>query len=359
MKLVNENEYGAYSGVNAEFLQEFTTKESNPNFDVFDSLDNTRRFIAVKCSRLPDDQELANGRYGIDFNRAKPTLKESLQYGDELPHALESIRWLNNMAFAARNKEEYQRKSSVWEHFYSYIWGSAPKIIWVSPHSGNVSRLPDNILPYPKLVMDSFTAGIAALCAFNDRNRISKRLMISIHSSSFIGTVLELGGFGIIDEEKMAVIAKKIEMEYHERAKILADEHKRDFFLTATRWLEHINKKRGTLKPDELGHTSTTDRRRVELIEKGLRLYVQEIREFTLEEFKKALKNLNKMDVNVISSNYVYSGKQVGKTLGLSEKISQGLLHSALQIECSTLCLAKEPELISNMILSIRNEFFK
>ena len=359
MKLVNENENGAYLEVNEEFLQEFTTKESNPNFEVFDSRDNTRRFIAVKCSRLPDDQDLAKGRYGIDFHRPKPGLKEALQYGDELPHALESMKWLNNVAFAVRNKEEYRRKSSVWERFYSYIWGLTPKTIWVSPHSGNVARLPDDILPFPKLVMDSFAAGVATLCAFNDRSKVSKRIMISIHSSSFIGTVLELGGFGLIDEEKLTVVAKKIEMEYHERVQILADEHKRDFFLTASRWLEHINKTRGTLKPGELSYTSTTNRRRVELIEKGLRLYGQEIREFTLEEFKQALKNLNKMEVNVISSNYLYSGRHVGKTLKLSEKISHGLLHSALQVECSKPYLAKEPELISNIILDIKNELFE
>ena len=359
MKLVNENEYGAYLRVNAEFLEEFTSNEINPNFEVFDSQDNTRRFIAVKCSRLPDDQDITKGRYGVDFHRVKPELKEALQYGDELPRALENIKWLNNMAFAARNKEEYQRKSSVWEHFYSYIWGLTPKTIWVSPHSGNVARLSDDILPYPKLVIDSFTAGVAALCAFNDKNKVSKRIMMSIHSSSFIGTVLELGGFGLIDEEKLAVVVKKIEMEYHERAQILADEHKRDFFLTATRWLEHIKKKRGTLKPEELSNSSTTDRRRVELIEKGLRLNGQEIREFTLEEFKQALKSLDKIEVKVISSNYLFSGRHVGKTLRLSEMIGQDLLHSALQFECSKPYLAKQPELISNMILNIRNELFE
>jgi hypothetical protein len=358
MKLVDEDEQGAYHGVTPEFLQEFKTVESNPNFDVFDSFDGRRRFIAVKCSRIPDDENLAEGRFGIDFNRAKPTLQEAVEFGEELPHALENMKWLNNIAFAARNKEEYHKKSSVWEHFYSYIWGLTPIIIWVSPHSGNVSRLPDDILPYPGLVMDSFTAGVAALCAFNDRNKVLKRIMISIHSSSFIGTVLEIGGFGIIDEEQMVVVAKKVETEYHERAQILADKHKSNFSLTATRWLDHINKKRGTLKPEELSHTSTIDRRRVELIEKGLKLYGQEIREFTPEEFKKVLKSLNKMEVNVIASNYLYSGKQVCKNLGLSEKISHGLLYSALQIECSKLYMANDPELVADIVLYIKRELF-
>jgi hypothetical protein len=358
VKLVYEDEYGAYLGVNAEFLQEFALKESNPNFEVFDSRDSHRRFIAVKCSRLPDDQDLVKGRYGIDFHRAKPKLEEALQYGAELPHALESMKWLANMAFAAITKGEYERKASVWDNFYSYIWGLTPKTTWVAPHSGSVARVPDDILPYPKLVMDSFTAGVAASCAFNNRNRASKRIMISIHSSSFIGRVLELGGFGIIDEEKMAAVAKKIESKYHERAQNLADEYKQDFFLRATRWLEHINEKRGTLKPEELSHTSTTDRRRVELIVEGLRLYGQEIREFTLDEFKEAINSVNKMEVPVISGSHLFPARQVGKLLGLSEKIQKGLLHSALQVECSRLYLAKEPELITSIILDIKKELF-
>jgi hypothetical protein len=358
MKLVYEDEYGAYLGVNEEFLKEFVSKESNPNFEVFDSRDNQRRFIVVKSSRIPDDEDLAEGRYGIDFHRAKPELQEALQYGDELPQALESMKWLANMAFAAITKEEYDRKSSVWENFYSYIWGLTPKTIWVAPHSGSVARVPDDILPYPKLVMDAFTAGVAASCAFNNRNKASKRTMISIHSSGFLGTVLELGGFGIVDEQKLAAVAKKTEMKYHERAQILADEYKQDFFLKAARWLEHINKKRGTLNPKELNHTSTTDRQRVELIVKGLRLYGQKIREFTPAEFKEAIHSLNKVEVQVVSSNYLFPARLVGKLLRLSEKIGHGLLHSALQIECSKLYLAKEPELITNMILDIKNELF-
>ena len=358
MKLVYEDERGAYLGVNAGFLQGFVPKECNPNFEVFDSRDNHSRFIAVKSSRIPDDEDLEAGRYGIDFHRANPELKEALQFGDELPQALESTKWLANIAFASVTKEEYESKSSVWESFYSYIWGLKPKTVWVSPHSGSITRIPDDILPYPKDEMDSFTAGVAALCAFNDRNRALKRIMISIHGFGYLAAILDLGGFGIVDEEKLATVAKKTEMKYHERAQILADEYKQDFFLRATRGLEHIDNKKGTLNPDELNLTSTTAGHRVGFIIKGLRLYRQEIREFTLEEFKEAIKSLNKAEVQVISNNYLFPGRQVGKLLGLSEKIGHGLLHSALQIECSRLYLRKEPELITNMILDIKNELF-
>jgi hypothetical protein len=275
-----------------------------------------------------------------------------------LPHALESRKWLANAAFAANTKEEYDRKSSAWDNFYSYIWGLKPKTTWVTPHSGSIDRIPDDILPYPKDEMDSFTAGVAASCAFNNRNKASKRVMISIHGFGYLAAILDLGGFGIIDEEKLAAVAKKMEMKYHERAQILADEYKRDFFFRATRGLKHIKNKRGTLNPKELGLTSTTAGHRVEFIVKGLRLYGQEIREFTLEEFKNAIRNLRKIEVPVISSNYLFPASHVGKLLRLSEKIGHGLLHSALQVECSKLYLAREPELITNMILDIKDELF-
>ena len=47
MKLVYEDEHGAYLGVTPEFLRGFKTIESNPHFEVFDSFDGRRRFIAV------------------------------------------------------------------------------------------------------------------------------------------------------------------------------------------------------------------------------------------------------------------------------------------------------------------------
>jgi hypothetical protein len=58
VKLANEDEHGSYLGVTSAFLDKFVPKETNPNFDVFDSKDGRRRFIAVKSSRMPDDQHL-------------------------------------------------------------------------------------------------------------------------------------------------------------------------------------------------------------------------------------------------------------------------------------------------------------
>jgi len=355
MKLVNEDEHGAYLGVKAEFLKEFVLKESNPNFEVFDSRDNQRRFIAVKSSRVADDQDPAAGRFGIDFNRARPGLKEALQYGAELPNGL---KWLGDIAFAAFNKEEYDRKSSAWEDFYSYIWGLTPQTLWVAPHSGSVNRAPDDILPFPKLWIDAFTAGVAASCAFKDRNRTSKRVMMAIHGTGHLGAVLNLGDFGVVDKEKLDIVAKKMEMKYHERAQVLADEFKQDFTLKTIKILRHIKNRRGTLNPEELSHISRDDSFTVGLYVKGLGLYGQEIKEFTFAEFKEAIQSLSKIEVPVILNDYFYTARNAGKLLKLPEKIEHGLLHSALNIECSKLYLARDPELVANIILDVKNELF-
>ena len=133
--------------------------------------------------------------------------------------------------------------------------------------------------------------------------------MISVHSSGFIMTVLELGGFGVLDEEKLATVARKIEMKYHERAQTLVGEYIQHLYRMATRWLKHIENRRGTLNPDELNHTSTIDRQRVELIRKGLELYGQEITEYTMAEFKEAIHSLNKAEVQVVSCNQLFPGR--------------------------------------------------
>jgi hypothetical protein len=358
MKLVQEDKYGAYLGVHAGFLKKFAAKEINPNFEVYDSDDNQNRFIVVKCSRLPDDEDLATGRYGIDFHRAKPEHKEAIQYKNGLPDTLETTRWLRDISFAAATAEEYKTKSPVWEQFYSHIWGTKPQTIWVTPHSGNVDRPPDNILPFPKLEMDAFTAGVAALCAFNSRNTVQKRVMISIHSHNWYEAILELGGFDIIDEQRLSDVAKKIGRKYHERVQILADECKQDFYLRAMKWLEHINKINGTLHPDELNKKSLIDKSVVNNITNGLKIYGAGIDEYTLEEFKKAIQSLNKIEIQVISYNKLFPGKHVGKLLKLSENISHGQMDSALQIECMKFYLKKDPELITNIILDIKNELF-
>ena len=355
LKLVDEDEHGAYLGVRADFLNKFVPREINPNFEVYDSIDGQNRFIASKCSRVPDDEDPAARRFGIDFNRGKPTLAEALEYGEVLPHG---YKWLGDIAFAAKTEEEYVRKAAVWDNFYSFMWDTAPQTLWVAPHSGSVNQPPDDIKPFPKLMSDAFTAGVAALCAFNDKNKATKRIMLSIHGTGLLGAVLNLGDFGVLNIDNMESVVKKIETKYHNRVQTLADEFKQDYCIKTSGILEHINDLRGTLNPEELNRISIDNSGEVRLQAKAIKFYGQEIKEFTLDEFKEALRNLSAIEVPVISINYLYTARKASKLINLSEKIQNGLLHSALLIECSKLYMARARELVADIILDVKKGLF-
>jgi hypothetical protein len=358
MKLVYEDKHGAYLGVSDEFLKSFVLKESNPNFEVFDSRDGRKRFIAGKSSRLPDDEDLAAGKYGMNFHRAKPDLQEAIQYKFGLPAVLFDSKTLNDLAFAAGTESEYHAKSAAWDLFYSYIWDSAPLTLWVTPHSGGIDRKPDDIFPYPKLEMDGFAAGAAALCALKDGCETVKRVMVSLHSHNWFGAVLDLGSFGILDERKLIAVSEKMEEKYHKKVQVLAGECKKDFSLRAVNWLKRINGNRGTLHPEELRHESNIDTNIVLNIMRGMELYRIQIRDFTLKEFKDALTGIKREEMRVASCNFLFPGKHIGGLLKMAEKIDGGLMSSALQIECLKLYLAREPELVTDIILDIKNELF-
>jgi hypothetical protein len=353
LKLVNEDKYGAYSGVRKEFLKEFVLKESNPNFEVYDSKDESNRFIAAKCSRLPDDEDLTAGKYGINFHRAKPGFEEAIRYRNEFPASLWSQHRIHDFAFAASTQSEYQYKSSVWEKFYSFIWGEGPQTIWVTPHSGAAERKSDSDFPYPILEMDAFVAGAAARCALNNKQNASKRTMVSVHSHNWFGAIFDIGGFGVIEGEKLSTIAEEIEEKYHKKVQYLADGCRLDLSIQIVKWLLHINQTRGTLNPQELSRQSLTDTLIVHNITKGLILYGIEIADYTLDEFKTAFESLHGKEIRVISCNHIFAAELIGKELDLRGKIDHGLINTALQIECMKYCLKKNPELTSEIILDI------
>jgi hypothetical protein len=355
LKLVYEDKFGAYLGVRPEFLKKFVPVEINPNFDVYDSKNGYHRFIVAKCSRIPDDEDLTAGRFGIDFMRGKPTLTEALEYEAVLPGG---YQWLGDIAFAAKNREEYSKKAAVWDSFYSFIWDTKPQTIWVAPHSGSVDRPPDEFKPFPKFMIDMFSAGVAALCAYHDASTASKRVMISVHGTGLLGGVLNLGDFGVLNLDNIGSLIKKIEAKYHRRVQSLAKKFKRDYCLKTLRILENINQVRGTLDPDELEKVSLDDSGDVKLQVKSLKYYGQEIKKYTLDEFKEALGSLGSLEVPIITINYLYSARKTGKILKVFEKIENGFLSSALLVESAKLYMAKNPEMVADIILDVKKELF-
>jgi len=358
-KLVKEDKNGAYLGMTPEFLNKFVLKESNPNFEVGDSRDGNNRFVAVKNPRLPDDNDLNIGRYGINFHRAKPDFETAKAYNNELKILRISQQELTSLAFAAATKEEYNIKSAVWDKFYTYVWGETPQNLWITPHSGNINRKPDNIFPFPKLELDAYVAGAAARCAYNDTNPALKRTMMSIHSHNWYSAVVDLGGFGINADTKLETIAARIEEKYTEKVQPAAEACRQDFAARIMPWLEIIQNRRGTLNPKKITEEDGIARSVVFYATTGLRLYNKELTRFTLKEFQDAINSLKGTSVRVASCQHLFSGQKISQQLELASQIRRGWLDAALQVECMKFYLKKTPELMTDIILDIKHELLK
>lgn len=355
-KLVKEDNNGAYLGVTPEFLKKFVLKESDPNFEVYDSHDGNSRFIPAKASRLPDDNDFNVGRYGINFHRAKPDFETAREYEKELRIPRIGRKELNSLSFAAATEAEYENKSSTWDRFYTYVWGETPQNLWITPHSGNINRKPDKLFPFPKLELDGYVAGVTARCVYNDVRPTSKRTMMSIHSHNWYSAVVDLGSFGINDIRKLESVAAKVEKKYAEKVQPAAEACRQDFVARLMPWLETIQRYRGTLNLEALAKECSIDRAVVYYTMIGLKLYGKEITNFTLKEFQDAVNSLKGTRVRVASCNHMFSGEQVSKQLELARQIQRGRLDAALQIECMKFYLKKTPELVADIVLDIKQE---
>jgi hypothetical protein len=70
------------------------------------------------------------------------------------------------------------------------------------------------------------------------------------------------------------------------------------------------------------------------------------------------LHNLDKIDVPVLSINYLYTARKTGSLIKLPEMIANGQLSSALLIECSRLYMASDQELVAQIVLDVKKELF-
>ncbi len=130
--MILENQAGAYLAPTPEILSHYHLTETNPHFDVLEN--EPLRLILAKCSRLPDDEDPAAGRFGIDFHRALPPFADdsnfTCDWGDGpipvnafnfarfLPRTIRFRQFTANMAFAADTPAAYEAKTRVYQSFY-------------------------------------------------------------------------------------------------------------------------------------------------------------------------------------------------------------------------------------------------
>jgi len=355
-ELVFQNSHGAYIGPTPELLVGFSYTENSPNYDLFDG--DCVRVLLGKCSRLADDEDVMGGMYGINFHRAMPSQKDAMAYAQVLPLALKNREFVGNFAFAARTVEEYKRKRDTYLRFYSHIYDREPRIVYVAPHCGDVRRPADNLLPFPEQELDSWTAGIVALCAQMHSCKVTQRIMVSIHSHYFPGPVIDVGDFGLLDTARLDTIVRKLENKYRDRLQTHREKYAREITDRLIARLAHIAQKHGTMEVGKLQQVSSQDRYDVQYATKGLQFYGIDVRDRTLEGFGDALSKLSLKEAIGIGLNCIVSGRYVSKLLGLEDKVRSGLLDGAVQIEISKPYAREEPFLIAQIVSELVDAYF-
>jgi len=356
VQLIEQNEYGAFLKASLKFTTGYPCIEDNPNFSVFQG--NQVSLVIAKCSRVAGDDDIENGRYGIDFHRSLPSFQQARQYAENLPQALMDRKYTNNYSFSAQDRKEYLLKKQAYDSFYSYIHGTHQGTVYVVPHCGDVHYQPDNILPRPKLEIDSWTAGLGAICVNNTDPKNNDRIMVSLHSNGYLGAAIDIGSFGLPDYSRLVEIANNLNQRYQHKMQRFAEEYYLNFLARTKRGIKRIWKRFGTLHPTKLKVKSRIVSSYLANISNGLNYYRQNLQDYTEDEFLEAFLAIQQCEVPAVSVDTIYSGKHVGNLLNLQQKIESGVLDGAIQIECAKVYLNRELELMAQIILDLLEQYY-
>jgi len=345
-KYVIESFRGEYSDVMNEFKRHFSEVYKGECFDVFDRKEGNVRVVLVKCSRIADEEN------GINFYRRLPSFEEAKRYQDGLPELLLNTDYSGELAFAACDAKDYEKKKRIYEEFWNFIFNDG--IVYFAPHSGKTRRKPDDIIPNPKGENDMWSAGVSALAALKE-TRNGKEIH-SIHTSSdhfkSYPAIIDIGDFGLLSSEEQMQFMKelnKINKRYSSRMLKNRKEYI-DKVYTATKIkVTEIWDKRGTIDPERLNDISKIDKFHIDGILKRLKDYNESITLLTPNYVLNAVYKAVKKDTPRIILNHIFTGRKISQLLHLEERN----LNKALQYECSEFYLEKDPDLVSDLIIEI------
>jgi len=361
--LVRETEQGAYLGPGPELEAAAVAVAATPHFDVFDW--GGRRLILGKCSRLPDDEDQATGRYGIDFHRALPPFRGSsgfwcdwgagpievnaYTYASHLPRALRFREFTGNLAFAASTEEAYQTKCQVYQDFYSYLFKSDARIILASPHSGEVRRPPDRYHPFPQSEIDGWTARVMAQCQAPTPQG-KKRVLISLHSSDYFGFLLDIGDFGLPQNQALPRIVAQLREDFSPLLRPLLPDYRNHITPYTRSRLKWFAEKWGTLDPKRLATKSTAARFEVVNLIK-ITGQTEPWGSIGLAEIDRAIHNyFDRPAKQFIALNGIFSGRKAARLLNLSANLEEAGIDYAVQVECSRFLAQYYPALAGRLI---------
>lgn len=368
--MVQENATGAYLGPGSRLGARARQVVDTPNFDVFDA--PGRRVLLGKCSRLPDDEDPAQGRYGIDFHRALPPFQEAsgftcdwgdgpipvnaFSYARYLPKTLKFREFTANLAFAARSLTEYQAKCRVYEDFYHHLYQNHCATVIAVPHSGEVRRPPDSYHPFPQSETDAWTQRVAVRY-LDQAPAAGPRLLISLHSTDYFGAFLDLGDFGLPQNHGLSATIAKLNRRFAPDLLALLPAY-REYLLPYTlARLRYMEKRWGTLEPEPLKTISTAVRFEVLSLTRVLEEWLPPTRSVTLDWLTQGLEAFFASPPReLITLNHVFSGRKTAKLLQLQENLARAGFHTGVQVECSRFLAQHHPELAAAMLCALEKE---
>jgi hypothetical protein len=368
--MVQESAAGAYLGPGSQLGARARQVVNSPNFDVFDA--PGRRVLLGKCSRLPDDEDPARGRYGIDFHRALPPFQEdsgftcdwgdgpipvnAYTYARYLPKSLKFREFTANLAFAARTVAEYQAKRRVYESFYHHLYQNRCATVIASPHSGEVRRPPDSYHPYPQSEIDAWTHRVAV--RYLDQAPVEgRRLLISLHSTDYFGAFLDLGDFGLPQNRGLSRSTARLNRQLSPDLLALLPAYREHLLPYTLARLQYMEKRWGTLEPEALKTISTAVRFEVLSLMRVLEKWLPPARSVTLDWLTQGLEAFFASPPgDLITLNYIFSGRKTAGLLNLGENLRRAGFHTAVQVECSRFLARHHPELAAAILSSLEKE---
>jgi len=165
------------------------------------------RLFIVHCHRSTEPQ-----RSPVTGERA-PNNVNACNYARHLPQALRFREFTANLALAAGTWQEYQAKRHVYQCFYHYLYHADAQMVLATPHSARCSAQRMIFHPFPQSEIDAWVARVAVRCLRPTRAG-RKRILVSLHSTDYFGVFLDVGDFGLPQNQLLSRAMAELQADF-------------------------------------------------------------------------------------------------------------------------------------------------
>jgi len=174
--------------------------------------------------------------------------------------------------------------------------------------------------------------------------------LISLHSTDYFGFLLDIGDFGLPQNQALTRIVEQLQEDFSPLMEPLLPDY-RNYIIPYTRSrLKWFAEKWGTLDPKCLAAKSTAARFEVLNLMK-ITGQTEPWGRIGVSEMDRALHHyLDRLPERFIALNGIFSGRKTAQLLNLSAKLEQAGIDYAVQVECSRFLAQYYPALAGRLI---------